>query len=64
MIAQVNAAACVGCEDCVAICPTGALVMRGGKARVQAQKCLSCGACERECSYEAIRMVAVREEIK
>ncbi len=47
---------CIGCESCVSICPTGALVGNGGKVDVDKDACVSCGACIGECPVEAIVM--------
>ena len=45
-----NPAACgEGCEDCVRVCPTGAVKRDGGKLRLDVGRCLFCGECERAC---------------
>ncbi len=36
---------CKGCGRCVALCPRSAVVLEGGKARVDPERCVGCGAC-------------------
>ena len=38
----------------MAVCPMGAATLREGKAHIDMQQCVCCGACIRECSMEAI----------
>jgi ferredoxin len=46
---------CSGCGQCIEVCPTGALALVGGKARVvQAEACDYTGLCEMTCPMEAI----------
>jgi len=49
---------CVGCEDCIRICPQkkkGAIVMIDGKAVINPEVCVACGSCVTVCSYNAVR---------
>ncbi len=46
---------CVGCGDCVKICPTGAISLSGSRAVIDAQNCINCGQCVKTCNYNAIR---------
>jgi len=49
---------CVGCNDCVKICPVKdgkALSMHNGKAVVDPEFCISCGACVYVCGFNAVR---------
>lgn len=54
---QINRAACIGCGDCVALCPTGALGLQDGKAAViRPDLCTYCGVCEDVCPAGAIEL--------
>jgi ferredoxin len=48
---------CTGCGDCVAVCPTQALALEGGKAVVaQPQACNYGAVCEAVCPVDAIAL--------
>jgi pyruvate formate lyase activating enzyme len=45
---------CVGCGDCVAVCPTGALEQtEDGRIVYRRELCVGCGKCAGECLYDA-----------
>ena len=46
--------ACDGCLACMRLCPTEAIRVRGGKARVRAELCIDCGSCLQACTRGAI----------
>jgi MinD superfamily P-loop ATPase len=56
-IAWVDQDRCVGCGECVSVCPVDAISMVGGKARVD-EDCTGCGACIRVCPEGAMQLVA------
>jgi heterodisulfide reductase subunit A len=45
---------CNGCTACVPICPTNAITMQDGKAKIDPFQCTGCGACIPVCPQEAI----------
>jgi Na+-translocating ferredoxin:NAD+ oxidoreductase RNF subunit RnfB len=45
---------CFGCTHCIKVCPTEALRVRGGKARLVANRCIDCGMCMQACPVNAI----------
>ena len=47
---------CVGCSDCVRICPKDAVAIVKGKAVIDIDLCNGCGLCYPICSYNAIRI--------
>jgi ferredoxin len=50
---------CTGCKMCVIICPHRIFQMNGKKAEVTAKdKCIECGACMRNCAFDAIKVDA------
>jgi nitroreductase/ferredoxin len=54
---------CNGCGLCVAVCPTGTISVRDGKAAASGGESISCGHCEAICPREAIRVTAIDEEM-
>ncbi len=52
--AVVDAASCVGCGACAALCRFGAASLSGGKGSVDALRCEGCGVCVDLCPAKAI----------
>ena len=57
--------ACMHCADpvCMVECPTGAIFrdIIGGEVVINDRTCIGCTMCAKNCPYDAIRMVEVRE---
>lgn len=53
---EVIPAACTGCKECFRICPRGAVVMEGGRARILKGPCIRCLCCNEVCRADAIRL--------
>ncbi|MBQ1954155.1 MAG: 4Fe-4S dicluster domain-containing protein, partial [Clostridia bacterium] len=44
---------CKGCINCMKRCPTEAIRVREGKARIMYERCIGCGECVRHCPTSA-----------
>lgn len=44
---------CTGCTNCIKRCPTEAIRVRDGKAKILADRCIDCGECVRICPNHA-----------
>lgn len=44
---------CMGCTNCIKKCPTEAIRVQKGKAKILNEKCIDCGDCIRTCPYKA-----------
>lgn len=61
-ITQVDAEKCVGCGECVAICPMQVFELRQGKAVVvNGEDCLGCESCVEACEPAAIAVSEVQK---
>jgi heterodisulfide reductase subunit A len=62
-VAVVEAAECVGCGECIPVCPYSAISRNGDeKAEVNAALCLGCGTCVATCPAGAITALHFTDE--
>ena len=52
-----DTARCKGCTNCIQRCPTEAIRVRNGKAKIIKDRCIDCGECIRVCAARAKRAV-------
>jgi len=56
----VNEEKCVGCEECVDVCPVEVFEMEDDKSKpVNADECLGCESCVEVCEEDAITVEEV-----
>ncbi len=48
---------CKGCVNCIKRCPTEAIRIRAGKAKITEARCIDCGECIRRCANRAKQAV-------
>ena len=48
---------CLGCGDCAAVCPTEAISVVDGVARIRVDKCIGCGKCVKACPKKIISLL-------
>ncbi|MEA4960505.1 [Fe-Fe] hydrogenase large subunit C-terminal domain-containing protein [Lutispora sp.] len=44
---------CIGCTGCLKVCPTEAIRVRNGKAKIIPERCIDCGECIKICPNHA-----------
>lgn len=56
----VDAEKCIGCEECIEVCPVDVYEMRDEKSVVvNGEECLGCESCIEVCEQEAITVTEV-----
>ena len=53
-VVEIDYTLCVACGLCTKVCPTGAISVAFGKARVNSMACTGCGQCIEACRTGAI----------
>lgn len=62
---QLDADRCCGCTNCLKRCPTEAIRVHDGKAKILSERCIDCGECIRICPHHAKKAnSSTLEEIK
>lgn len=62
---QLDADRCCGCTNCLKRCPTEAIRVHDGKAKILSERCIDCGECIRICPHHAKKAnSATMDEIK
>ncbi len=57
MRAMVYESQCTVCGACVGLCPTEAITIRGGVAKIMGPFCKGCNLCVEGCGEDAIRIL-------
>ena len=55
-VSGIDASVCVGCGECVSVCPSGVLAVPNGLAEVVAEGCIGCGHCQAVCPVGAVSL--------
>jgi uncharacterized protein len=53
---SVTVETCIGCGECVGICPVHAVAVRSGKAAIDKKKCIGCASCIAACPTMAMQV--------
>lgn len=54
---------CCGCTNCIRRCPTEAIRVRNGKAKILSELCIDCGECIRLCPHHAKKAISDKMNI-
>jgi ferredoxin len=55
-ISHVDESLCIGCEDCVKVCPFAAIRFDGEHILIDGQTCMGCGVCVSACAQGALSL--------
>lgn len=57
---EVDTEKCIGCEECVEICPVEVYGIQGGKSvPVKGEECIGCESCIEVCEQDAITITEI-----
>ena len=59
MTTVIDRVRCIGCGECVRVCPSQTITLQNGKAAVTGTRSLGCGHCAAVCPVEAVRVEAL-----
>lgn len=54
---RINKKRCVGCGDCVRVCPVEMITLKRSKTRIKTSGCIRCYCCHETCSHHAIDLI-------
>ena len=57
----IDGAKCIGCGECVKVCPSQTISLVDGKATVTGKTSINCGHCEQVCPVDAIKVTSLTE---
>jgi uncharacterized protein len=69
VLPEIDTKRCTACKNCLQWCPTAAISLAEGKARIDRQTCIGCGDCILSCAFHAVQITwnetytAVQEKI-
>ena len=55
---------CIGCKECIKICPKGALSWSSEGVVIDRERCALCGACVKRCNSEALTMAGMKRTVR
>lgn len=58
-----NKDSCKGCTNCIKRCPTEAIRVQNGKAKILSDRCIDCGECIRVCPHHAKQATSDKLEV-
>ena len=61
---EIDSRKCRGSLECMRVCPVRAVGRKNGKTTIDADRCISCGACYSVCSRHAVLQISQTERVK
>jgi len=57
----IDGSKCIGCGECVRVCPAQTISLVDGKAAVTVNSSINCGHCEQVCPVDAVKVTSLTE---